>query len=184
MNDGEQTWPKVLRDDCGVEVRDFSHVGATVKSAMSQAERVDGSGLVLLEIGGNDLLGPGSGTPPSEFAKHLDALLDRVASNERTTVMLELPLPPFANEFGAIQRGLARRHGVLLIPKRSFLAVLTTEGATVDGIHLSPAGHRQMAEAIARLLGIESLTAPEVNFSQSSTTRPIRRSRNLRASPH
>jgi acyl-CoA thioesterase-1 len=62
--------------------------------------------------------------------------------------MLELPLPPFYNEFGRAQRRVARRHGVLLVPRRVMLGVLLHGGSTVDSIHLSPSGHARMAEAI------------------------------------
>jgi lysophospholipase L1-like esterase len=62
--------------------------------------------------------------------------------------MFELPLVPFSNEFGRRQRILANQYGVLLVPKRIFLRVLTTEGATEDGVHLTPAGHQLMAETV------------------------------------
>jgi len=66
--------------------------------------------------------------------------------------MLELPLPPLFNRFGEIQRRLARRYDVLLVPKRYFAGVLIGEQATLDGLHLSPAGHQKMADMIwARL---------------------------------
>ena len=67
--------------------------------------------------------------------------------------MIELPLPPFANRFGMIQRRLARKHGIILIPKRTFVSVLTTPGATLDGIHLSPQGHLLMSETIWSVIG-------------------------------
>jgi lysophospholipase L1-like esterase len=63
-------------------------------------------------------------------------------------VMFELPLPPFRNEYGRVQRKLASKYGVVLIPKRVFVGVLTEEGATMDGVHLSPQGHERMAEIV------------------------------------
>ena len=39
-----------------------------------------------------------------------------------------------------------------LVPKKVLLGVLTTEGATVDSIHLSPKGHALMAETIWRVV--------------------------------
>ena len=59
--------------------------------------------------------------------------------------MLELPLPPFYNEYGRAQRRVARRHDVLLVPKRVMLGVLLQDGTTLDTIHLAEAGHGQMA---------------------------------------
>jgi acyl-CoA thioesterase I len=147
MRDGEQgTWPRRFAETHHVEVKDFSKMGATVGSARKQIERIgDADGLVLLEIGGNDLLGA---TEPAQFDERLDALLSDVCRPGRTVVMLELPLPPFANRFGMSQRQFAAKHGVALIPRRQFIGVLTTAGATVDGVHLSAAGHEQMAEMI------------------------------------
>ena len=67
--------------------------------------------------------------------------------------MLELPLPPFYNSFGLIQRKLARKYGVKLVPKRVFLSVLAGGGATLDSIHLSQAGHQQMANVVWEIVG-------------------------------
>lgn len=127
-------------------MRDLSRVGATAESALSLAGHVDGpDALAIAEIGGNNVLG---NTPPDAFARGLDALLGRLEGDGRTVVLLELPLPPFANESGAIQRRAARRHHALLIPKRLLMEVLTGGDATLDSIHLSRSGHREMADAI------------------------------------
>jgi acyl-CoA thioesterase I len=151
MKEGEQgTWPRLLAKKEGIEVDDFSKMGATVGSARTQAGRIgDENGIVLLEIGGNDLL---SATTSEEFAEQLDLLLAETCRRGRIVLMLELPLPPFHNRFGMIQRDLAAKHGVLLIPKRVFIGILTTSGATLDGIHLTPAGHAQLADAIWRVI--------------------------------
>ena len=80
-------------------------------------------------------------------------MLAKLRDGRRTVVMLELPLPPFHNRYGDAQRRLARRHGVLLVPKRVLIGVLTSEGATLDTIHLSGRGHALMAETIWDLIG-------------------------------
>lgn len=151
MGGGEAaTWPKVLARSHGIEVRSRAKMGATVASALRQAEQLsEDERLVLLEIGGNDVLG---GTTPRDFEAGLDRLLTTINRPGRVVVMLELPLPPTYNAFGLTQRRLARRHRVILIPKRVLLGVLQHEGATVDSIHLSPEGHRQMAGAVWRVL--------------------------------
>lgn len=142
----EPTWPKQLRDRFDVNVIDLSHVGATARMAQKQALEVDRSDCaVLIEIGGNDLLG---GTTADQFATDLETLLDQLQHPERKLIMLELPLPPFYNKYGRIQRELARRFDVLLIPRREFAKVIFTRGNTLDGLHLSEQGHREMAETI------------------------------------
>ena len=104
---------------------------------------------MLLEIGGNDILGP---TTSREFESQLDELLAEVASPKRQVVIFELPLPPFYNNFGLVQRRLARKHDILLVPRRVFLSVLAGEESTLDTIHLSSDGHRRMAECVWQLL--------------------------------
>jgi acyl-CoA thioesterase-1 len=145
MSDADKaTWPRILARTRNIDVRDLSRMGATVGSALKQAERIgDDEGLVLLEIGGNDVLGS---TTADQFEDRLEELLTAVCRPARTVVMVELPLPPFCNRFGMIQRRLARDYDVPLIPRRVLVSVLTTNGATVDGIHLTRAGHEQMAE--------------------------------------
>jgi acyl-CoA thioesterase-1 len=106
--------------------------------------------VLLLEIGGNDLLGS---TSAAQFSDDLDRLLSRVCVPGRTVLMFELPLPPFRNEYGRVQRRLASRYNVSLVPKRIFITVLTTDGATLDGVHLSQTGHELLADVVERLLG-------------------------------
>jgi acyl-CoA thioesterase-1 len=146
LNEHETTWPQFLARKRSIEVTDFSRIGADVNSALRQADRLstDG-GLVLLEIGGNDLLGS---TSAADYERGLDRLLDRVCVPGRTVLMFELPSLPFCNEFGRIQRRLAARYGVPLIPKRILISVLSGDTATLDSIHLTPAGHEKMADVV------------------------------------
>lgn len=150
MGGEKATWPRLLADGHGVPIVDLSRPGATARSALRQAEGIpEDGGLVLLEIGGNDLLGT---TTAADFAADLDRLLERVCRSGRTVVLFELPLPPFCNDFGHAQRRLAARYGVVLVPKRRFAAVLTGDGATVDSLHLSASGHERMADLVWELI--------------------------------
>ena len=150
----KNVWPGVLARTHEIDVVNLAVAGATVESALRQAEHLpDSGGLVLLEIGGNDLLGKATnrligGMFPGNFERDLEALLTRVCVPDRTVLMMELPLPPFSNEFGRIQRQLAAKHGIPLIPKRVFIGVLTGDRMTIDGIHLTKAGHERMADVI------------------------------------
>ena len=54
---------------------------------------------------------------------------------------------------GRIQRSLAKENGVYLIPKSQFCRVLAAPNATIDGLHLSPAGSSLMAEMIHETIG-------------------------------
>ena len=66
--------------------------------------------------------------------------------------MFELPLPPLCNEYGRIQRRLASAYDVHLIPRRVLMGVLTENGATIDGTHLSNTGHRRLAQEVWAIL--------------------------------
>jgi acyl-CoA thioesterase-1 len=144
----KRLWPELLPQH--VVVHNLAQPGATARSAVKQAEQSPATvGLVLVEIGGNDLLGE---TSPAQFERDLAQLLERVCNSQRTVLMFELPLPPLYNEFGRIQRRLAARHGVRLIPKRILMRVLAEGGATLDSIHLSDAGHQRLAEAVWTIL--------------------------------
>lgn len=141
-----ETWTGLLARRLGVPVRNL----AKVVSARSQADRaIDAESVVLVEIGGNDVLGA---IGPETFEAGLDGLLARLRAGRRTVVMLELPLPPFHAVYGAIQRRLARRHGVHLVPKRVLLSAMIGPDATVDSLHLAPSGHARLAEALAKIL--------------------------------
>lgn len=148
---GLQTWPRALAQEHAIEVNDFSVAGATIRTAIRKAEKAHlGDGIVLLEIGGNDLLGD---TPVAQFERDLDELLTLVCGPGRRALLMELPLLPFANEFGRAQRRVAARHSVALVPKRMLVSVLTADGATVDSIHLTQHGQEIMAKAVWQLIG-------------------------------
>jgi len=139
----KETWPDFYAAQCPVQVVDLSRAGETVESALSMTgDMTSSNALVILEIGGNDMLESAAG---EKFEADLDALLGEVCAPGRTVIMLELPLLFMKNRFGRVQRSLARKYEVALIPKRRFAAVLTAKDATVDGLHLSAAGHERMA---------------------------------------
>jgi hypothetical protein len=66
--------------------------------------------------------------------------------------MFELPLLPHRIAYGQIQRRLAAKYHISLIPKRYFIDVIGGADATSDGLHLSDAGMRRMAALVARVL--------------------------------
>ncbi len=150
FTEGGEPWPTLLARETGVEVVNLAFSGANATSAEKRVSADDVAGaLVLMEIGGNDILGA---TSSSDFEMRLERLLQKVCRTDNTVVMLELPLPPLYNRFGEIQRRLARRHKVILIPKRYFAGVLIGSDSTIDSLHLSPAGHRKMSTLIASLV--------------------------------
>ncbi|MFO0818421.1 MAG: GDSL-type esterase/lipase family protein [Pirellulales bacterium] len=141
-----ETWPTILARQHHLLVQDISHMGDTAESALKRAKShaIDNS-IIIVEIGGNDILGS---TTAAKFETDLDALLSYLVRKDRQIVMFELPLPPFYHEFGRIQRTLAAKHNAILLPKRIFLSVIAGGDATLDSIHLSQSGHQRMADTV------------------------------------
>ncbi|SFJ31402.1 SGNH/GDSL hydrolase family protein [Planctomicrobium piriforme] len=144
------TWPNLLREKCQCEVLDKSRMGATVGSAIKNLpEPFPEKSLAIVELGGNDILGT---TTVADFEANLDTLLQQVCPVAAETVMFELPLPPLGNRFGEVQRRLAKKHGVRLIPKRVLASVLLSPETTIDSIHLNQKGHDRLAEIVGKLI--------------------------------
>lgn len=141
-----ETWPSILAREYQLQVQDISHVGETAASALKRANSHSISAdVVVVEIGGNDILGS---TSSSQFGRDLDALLSHLKAPGRQVVMFELPLPPFYHEYGRMQRGVAAKHNTVLVPRHVFLSVLAGGDSTLDTIHLSQSGHQFMAETV------------------------------------
>lgn len=144
------TWPDLLAEQHQLQVQDISHMGETAASALKRAKgHTINSAVILIEIGGNDLLGS---TPSAQFGQDLDALLTFLKAPGRQLMMFELPLPPFCHEYGRVQRAVAAQHNVTLIPKRVLLSILAGGNSTLDSIHLSQEGHRTMAGQVWSLV--------------------------------
>lgn len=157
-NAQEQTWPRILSAE-GIEVIDHSRAGATVSSALRrQVGGLPENAIVVLEIGGNDLLGV-TPTPHAEFERDLRGLLKATSVCGRTLVVLELPLLPWHVGYGRIQRRLASEFDAVLVPKRFLAGIFAAENATSDGIHLTAQGQRLMADRMRTILGESILAA-------------------------
>jgi acyl-CoA thioesterase I len=144
------SWPVVMQQLTGLPTTNLARPGSQVTDAKIVAKQVKPDDrVVLLEIGGNDLL---SGEPSDEFARGLEASLFELSASGRTVAMFELPLLPGKIAYGRVQRKLATKYGVWLIPKRYFADVISGADATSDGLHLSTTGTRRMAILVARAL--------------------------------
>ena len=151
ISNSERNWPLVLKDISHLEMTNLSRPGATTSSALLQANGIiKPNSLVIIEIGGNDMLGNISS---DRFFKDLDILLEKIPSSCQL-VMFEIPLLPFHNNYGQAQRTLARKHKVLLIPKYCLANIIGSTGGTLDGLHLSQKGHDALANSVFSMLTI------------------------------
>lgn len=152
-DDSTTTWPKLLAQNNSCRIQDLSHMGETAGSALKRLQQSPiNTDSVLLEIGGNDILGS---TSPAKFHGDLEELLREIKQHVDEIYMFELPLPPFYDQYGTSQRALARKYGATLIPKRHFASVILNKEMTSDGIHLTQAGHTQMATTIRHIMHID-----------------------------
>lgn len=150
MGTKDRCWPAVLAEMTPFRIVNLAKPGATVESAIVQARGVsEPRSLVVVEIGGNDLLGEADA---SAFRRSLDTLVSSLYSNQHQVLLLELPLFPFQNAFGQAQRQVAAKYGAAMLPKRYFARVLGTKNGTLDGLHLSQAGHDAMARIVADVI--------------------------------
>lgn len=146
----EKPWPDVLSELSHLKVINLAKPGATVQTAFDQSAGItESNSLILVEIGGNDLLGH---TDSKTFSIQLDELLGRLKQGNNQVVMFELPLFPFCNAFGAAQRNLAKKYNAILVPKHYLTDVFALKGGTLDGLHLSQKGHNALANSIYGLL--------------------------------
>ena len=147
---GEGTWPTVLANQIRRPVRSFARPGARLADGLVQADALPpGDCVVLIELGGNDILGDAT---VESFAGNLRRLLRSVTKGNRSVLMFELPLLPLQNRYGRIQRQAGTEFGVRLIPRRVLAGAVTLPGHTTDGLHLSAAGHQWLAGKVAKWL--------------------------------
>jgi lysophospholipase L1-like esterase len=142
-----KTWPDILAERTGRAITNLAHPGSRLRDGLRQAELLpSGDCLLIIELGGNDLLG---GATVNEFHRDLTALLRHVTQLGRTIAMFELPLLPLQNRYGEAQREVSSRLGVLLIPRRVLAGAVALPDHTTDGLHLSAEGHRWLASRVA-----------------------------------
>lgn len=143
------TWPQLLAAERGLVVSNLARAGARLGDGSAQARSIPpGVAIVLVELGGNDLL---MGTTAAKFETDLRSLLTGLAAGDRRVFMFELPLLPFQNAFGRIQRRACREHGVRLLPRSILAGAVALPGHATDGLHLSPQGHSWLARRVGEL---------------------------------
>jgi hypothetical protein len=86
--------------------------------------------------------------------------------------MFELPRGPFRNAYGRVQRELAEDMDVILLPRHILARVITAPGATLDGLHLSDAGHRMLAETVAALVEVRPARSLPSSTRKPAATGP------------
>jgi acyl-CoA thioesterase I len=150
INSSVPPWPVYLQRASGVPIKNLSLPGATTAEAKIMAAKIKPEDrVVLIEIGGNDLL---SDVPCKVFADNLGSVLNSLIDPDRTLVMFELPILPNKIACGQYQRHLAAAYHVTLIPKHYLIDIIGGPDATLDGLHLSDSGARHFAELVQKVM--------------------------------
>ena len=151
----KQTYVARLRERLGCEVINAGFAGNGVSDLLDRLERDVLSHkptAVLVFIGGNDYL---DGRPRRQFAEQLETIVARLAATGCRLVIVEVPTGIIWDPYAGIYRRIAGRHGAVLVPESALrwwfsLELLgrrwLDEPVTLDGLHLSEAGARTVAD--------------------------------------
>jgi len=112
----------------------------------SQPQKPD---VVLLELGGNDLL---RGLPPEQTRANLDAMLSELGKRGITVALMGLQAPPnagaqFQNAFDAIYPDLAKKHSATLVPFVTREVFANPKLIQADHVHPTAEGVAALVEA-------------------------------------
>lgn len=146
----EQTWAGILSQKIHLPVINLAVAGATAESALKkQVPAVnEKNSLILVEIGGNDILNE---TNPDVFEQAMEQALIRLQAVSGRVIWFEIPVLPGKTAYGRIQRQLASKLNIPLIPKSILSEVFQSPEAISDSIHLTPAGHQLLADKVVQL---------------------------------
>lgn len=117
--------------------------------------------LVLLELGGNDLL---RGLPPEQTRANLDAMLAELKKRGIPVVLMGVQAPPnagpeFQQAFDAIYPALAKKHGAPLVPFVGTAVFTDNTLLQADHVHPTVQGVEKLVAATREAVGA-ALPAP------------------------
>lgn len=159
----EGRWPEVLSSLSGWTVLNWGENGREIPHSPVEFELLDGQirdswplDLLIIDLGTNDLMRM---YPPSaeRTAERMEVLLRHVQEAHPTLPLLLIAPGPMdipddrlmdcSRELGACYEAAARKTGTDFLDS----SILNLD-LSYDGIHLSEAGHRSLAEAVFRKL--------------------------------
>ncbi|HLG86403.1 MAG TPA: arylesterase [Alphaproteobacteria bacterium] len=148
-------------DHYDVQVINGSVSGDTSADGVSRLgwSLADKPDLVLLELGGNDVL---RGLDPERTRANLDTLLSRLQAGHYKTILVGMLAPrnlgpDYAAKFDPIYPDLAKKYGVPLYPFVLDGVALDPKLTQPDGIHPNPQG---VAIIVARMLPVIEKALP------------------------
>ena len=148
----EQAWPAQLETILGRPVDNFGRAGDTTASGLARLEEVLEAEprLVIVGLGGNDFLRQ---IPREETERNLTAMVERLQERGIVVVLLGMNLGLFTDDYSPLYARVSKATGTWLIPKVLDGVLDEPSKRQDDRIHPNAAGHRVMAEKIAKGLG-------------------------------
>jgi acyl-CoA thioesterase-1 len=145
----DQAWPAQLAQRTGWRI---VAAGINGDRTTGGRERLPGlmdehrPALVLIELGGNDLL---RGVPAAEIVGNLDAMIAKARAGGARVALMAAPQPSLLGAVtgltaAGLYADLAKRRNVALIEK-ALPSVLSDEDLRQDAIHPNAAGHGTLA---------------------------------------
>jgi len=150
----EVTWPERLSRISGLPVRNLSLPGARIAqgSTLIGSSPLQGATVIIL-LGGNDML---SGGDVAGFERELRSLVSSVKAKGGNPMLVQFPAFPTKGAYPTTVARVARHENLAFIPRWVLAGVLAKPGSTVDGVHLSEAGHAALAESVSKWIAFDS----------------------------
>jgi len=162
-------YPEVLARLVNVPVVNLGQPGITSRQALGMLDRLmlADPQAVVLELGGNDYV---QGEPPQAVEENLERIIVACRQLGAEVILMEIPRGFFSDPYWGLERRLARRHRLELIPDTAIRRLLLqspamppgqwTSGPFLtqdDGLHPNAEGNRLLADyaayALERLYG-------------------------------
>ena len=154
---------KSLRTLIDLPVVDLSRPGITTTDALAflpALAELDPQ-LVVVELGGHDYL---RGRTLDETYRNLDEIILSARKNGAEVILMEIPRALVSDPYWGVERHLARKHGLELIPDTPIRTLifwspyappgmwLPNHRLSDDGLHPNLRGNRYLAEIVARAI--------------------------------
>jgi lysophospholipase L1-like esterase len=174
MGPPEGGYPELLAELVAVPVVNLGQPGITTQKALGLLDRVVRADpqVVVLELGGNDFV-EFQGKNRQIVAGNLERII--VACRERgaEVILMEVPRGYFSDPYWGLERELARKYRLELVPDTAIRRLLLSSPAMppgqwssgpyltqADGLHPNARGNRLLAEYVAAAL--ERLYGPAI----------------------
>ena len=143
----EESYPTLLAEALGVEVRNLGVPGDTAGSAAARIDQVlaQDPWLVIVELGGNDLL---QRAPIAATEAALRGIVERLLAARVVPVLVEIEVPFYGGGYDDMFERLADDYDVPLVDD-ALRGILTDPALKSDTIHPNAAGYRRLAQAVA-----------------------------------